>query len=44
VPEDPTALAQGKDPQLDRAIQEVLKKVQQMPAAVPPRPKAEKRN
>ncbi|MEZ4941077.1 MAG: PDZ domain-containing protein [Saprospiraceae bacterium] len=44
VPEDPTALAQGKDPQLDRAIQEVLKKVQEMPAAVPPRPKAEKRN
>ncbi|MCB9315232.1 MAG: PD40 domain-containing protein [Lewinellaceae bacterium] len=44
VPEDPTALAQGKDPQLDRAIQEVLKKVQEKPTSVPPRPKAEKRN
>ncbi|MBK6929927.1 MAG: PD40 domain-containing protein [Saprospirales bacterium] len=43
VPEDPTALAQGKDPQLERAVQEVMNKLQTSRPAVPPRPAKENR-
>lgn len=42
VAEDPTALARGTDPQLQRAIEEVLERVEQMPA-VPERPAYERR-
>ena len=43
VPEDPTALAQGKDPQLERAIQEVLNKIKAGKPALPARPAKEDR-
>ena len=42
VDENPTELAKGNDPQLERAIQEVQQRLAQMPAA-PKRPAAEKR-
>jgi tricorn protease len=42
VNEDPTALAKGSDPQLDRAIAEVMDRVAKMPPA-PARPPYEKR-
>ncbi|HEX5473468.1 MAG TPA: PDZ domain-containing protein [Vicinamibacterales bacterium] len=42
VPDDPTQLAKGSDPQLARAIQEVMRRVAQEPAA-PPRPPYQKR-
>jgi tricorn protease len=42
VDEDPTALAKGTDPQLERAIKEVMTKVATMPPATP-RPPYEKR-
>ncbi len=44
VPEDPTALAQGKDPQLERAVQEVLQQLKTVKSATPPRPARENRN
>jgi tricorn protease len=42
VGEDPTALAKGTDPQLERAIEEVTKKLAGF-AAAPPRPAYERR-
>jgi tricorn protease len=42
VGEDPTALAKGSDPQLDRAIKEVTDRIAKQPAT-PPRPAYEKR-
>ena len=42
VDEDPTALAKGSDPQLDRAIKEVMDRVAKMPPK-PSRPPYEKR-
>jgi tricorn protease len=42
VEEDPTALANGKDPQLERAIAEVMDRVRKLPP-VPGRPPYEKR-
>ncbi len=44
VLEDPTALAKGVDPQLERAIQEVMKKLQTAPPSVPARPARENRS
>lgn len=44
VPEDPTALAKGTDPQLERAIQEVLKQLEKAPKSVPARPAKEDRS
>ncbi len=44
VPEDPTALAKGKDPQLERAIQEVLNKIKETAPAVPKPPARENRS
>ena len=44
VPEDPSALAKGKDPQLDRAIQEVMAKLKTVKPAMPSRPAKENRN
>ncbi len=45
VPEDPEQLAKGIDPQLERAIQEVMKDLPKTPKdQVPPSPKAEKRS
>lgn len=43
VPEDPTALAKGTDPQLERAIQEVMNKLKTAKPAVPKAPAKEKR-
>lgn len=43
VPEDPTALARGEDPQLDRAIQELLTKMREAPVVTPDRPEYEDR-
>jgi len=42
VDENPTELAKGNDPQLERAIQEVQQRLAQLPAP-PKRPAAEKR-
>lgn len=42
VAEDPTALAKGTDPQLQRAIQEVMDRIAKMPAE-PARPAYERR-
>jgi tricorn protease len=42
VEEDPTELAKGNDPQLERAIQEVLQRIEKHPAA-PDRPAYERR-
>jgi tricorn protease len=38
VLDDPAALAQGRDPQLERALEEVLKEMQATPSARPPKP------
>ena len=43
VPEDPTALAQGKDPQLERAIEEVLKSIEAKGPIHPQEPTREDR-
>ena len=43
VLEDPTALARGKDPQLERAIQEVMLKLKDAKPVVPPAPAKENR-
>ncbi|UCF19292.1 MAG: PD40 domain-containing protein [Gemmatimonadota bacterium] len=43
VPEDPTQLANGVDPQLERAVQEVLRMLQENPLAIPDRPPYEDR-
>jgi tricorn protease len=42
VPEDPTALAKGGDPQLERAIKEVTDRAAAQPPT-PPRPPYERR-
>ena len=44
VPEDPTQLARGVDPQLERAIQEVLWLLERNPPVRPKRPAAENRS
>ena len=43
VPEDPSQLARGIDPQLERAIQEVMRLVRENPPAPPDRPAPERR-
>jgi tricorn protease len=43
VKEDPTQLAKGIDPQLERGIEEVLKAVKASPPAIPKQPPYEKR-
>lgn len=43
VPEDPTALANGSDPQLERAVQEVLRMLDENPPPAPARPEYEVR-
>jgi tricorn protease len=43
VPEDPTALAQGREPQLERAIEEVLRLIETSPPMRPQRPPYEDR-
>lgn len=43
VIEDPTAMAKGTDPQLDRAIQEVLRLLEVNPPVTPKRPASENR-
>lgn len=44
VVEDPTAMARGTDPQLEAAIQEVLRRLESAPAVRPPRPPYEDRS
>ena len=44
VVDDPGQMAKGKDPQLDRAIQEVMRKLGEKPAAKPARPAYENRS
>jgi tricorn protease len=44
VPENPTALANGKDPQIARAVQEVLQQLEAEPAAPVPAPAPEARD
>lgn len=44
VVEDPTLMARGTDPQLERAIQEVMKQLEQNPPAKPDRPAYENRS
>jgi tricorn protease len=43
VPEDPAALARGRDPQLERAIAEVTRLVREHPPTPPARPAYERR-
>ena len=43
VPEDPAQLAKGVDTQLERAIQEVMKKLKELPSPYPKQPAYEKR-
>jgi tricorn protease len=43
VVDDPTQLARGTDPQLERAIQETLRLLQERPFTPPRRPPAENR-
>ncbi|NIR43308.1 MAG: peptidase S41 [Gemmatimonadetes bacterium] len=43
VPEDPTALARGTDPQLERAIQEVMRRLEMNPPVTADRPPYEDR-
>jgi tricorn protease len=43
VPEDPTALARGTDPQLERAIEEAMRLIRQNPPATANRPPYEDR-
>jgi tricorn protease len=43
VPEDPTALARGSDPQLERAIEEVMSLIRQNPPVTADRPDYEDR-
>jgi tricorn protease len=38
VENDPKSVLAGKDPQLERAVAEVMKKLQEKPAKLPPRP------
>jgi len=43
VPEDPTALAKGTDPQIERAIRELMAELKAHPAGAPKRPAYEDR-
>jgi tricorn protease len=43
VTDDPSAMAVGKDPQLDRAVDEVLSRIRQKPPVLPAHPPYEKR-
>ena len=43
VPEDPTALARGGEPQLERAVEEVLRLLAAAPSPIPDRPAYENR-
>ncbi len=43
VEQDPKLVMQGRDPQLERAIEEVLRQLEESPVAVPERPAFEKR-
>ena len=43
VPEDPASLAKGVDTQLERGVQEVMKKLKEAPPAVPEHSPYEKR-
>ncbi len=43
VPEDPSQLARGVDPQLERAIQEVMRLIEENPPTPPDRPQPERR-
>jgi tricorn protease len=38
VENDPKSLVEGRDPQLDRAIEEVMKAIESQPKRIPPRP------
>jgi tricorn protease len=38
VENDPKSVIEGKDPQLERAVAEVMKKLQAQPVRLPPRP------
>jgi tricorn protease len=40
VENDPKSLIEGKDPQLDRAVAEIMKKLKDQPVKLPPRPAA----
>jgi len=40
IENDPKAVIEGKDPQLERAVAELMKKVQAQPVKLPPRPAA----
>ncbi len=44
VPEDPTALARGNDPQLERAIEWVMQELERRPSPAPKRPEYEDRS
>lgn len=43
VPEDPSQLARGVDPQLERAIQETMRLIEENPPTPPDRPQPERR-
>ncbi|MEE9133451.1 MAG: S41 family peptidase, partial [Gemmatimonadota bacterium] len=43
VLDDPTVMAKGGDPQLDRAMQEVMRMLKEHPLAIPDRPPYEDR-
>jgi tricorn protease len=43
VEQDPKLVMQGRDPQLERAIEEVLRQLEENPVVVPERPAFEKR-
>ncbi|MDT8341169.1 MAG: PDZ domain-containing protein [Longimicrobiales bacterium] len=43
VPEDPTALARGEDPQIERAVRELLRALEADPVVIPARPAPENR-
>jgi tricorn protease len=43
VLEDPTALARGSEPQLERAIQEAIRLIEATPSPIPQRPAYEDR-
>jgi len=40
VENDPRSLIEGKDPQLERAVAEIMKKLKDHPVKLPPRPAA----
>ena len=40
VENDPRSVIEGRDPQLERAVGELMKKLKEKPASLPPRPAA----